>query len=313
MVYHGKIDPASRMIQIQEGAIAVAGDHAETLIQMTIPQAVEGILYAVYTDAAGTVYAEHIPAVEVEGGTSSWAWAIPAAMTGYNGTARLAFREEEASGGQLLRRWSTRALPVHVYDAEAVDPGATPEQMAIITQALEAAETITDLVPEIRAAVTDAEAAADRAEAAVTHGPRINGGVWEVYSADAGAYVSTGVNATGPAGPQGETGATGPAGPKGDTGATGPAGPKGDTGETGAQGPKGDKGDTGATGPKGDTGETGPQGPQGIQGPKGDTGATGPQGPKGDAGADYVLTAQDRQDIADIVIADIGSADTTAY
>ena len=58
---------------------------------------------------------------------------------------------------------------------------------------------------------------------------------------------------------------------------------------------------------KGDTGETGPQGP------KGDTGATGPQGPAGADGDDYVLTAADKQEIADLVIADIGFADTMSF
>lgn len=101
-------------------------------------------------------------------------------------------------------------------------------------------------------------------------------------------------------GPQGATGATGPQGPQGETGATGatgPQGPQGETGATGATGPqgeKGDKGDTGATGPQGPQGETGATGPQG---PKGDTGATGPQGPA------YTLTAQDKADIVDAVIA----------
>lgn len=58
---------------------------------------------------------------------------------------------------------------------------------------------------------------------------------------------------------------------------------------------------------KGDTGDTGPQGP------KGDTGATGPQGPAGADGSDYVLTTADKQEIADLVIADIGSADTMSF
>lgn len=90
-------------------------------------------------------------------------------------------------------------------------------------------------------------------------------------------------------------------------GETGPQGEKGDQGIQGIQGPKGDKGDTGETGPQG------VQGIQGIQGPKGDTGAigpqgemgvTGPQGPKGDKGDpgdDYVLTEQDKQEIAGMV------------
>lgn len=55
-------------------------------------------------------------------------------------------------------------------------------------------------------------------------------------------------------------------------------------------------------------GVIGPQGPQGIQGatgpqgPQGETGATGPQGPQGIPGDDYVLTTQDKTDIANIVL-----------
>jgi hypothetical protein len=56
------------------------------------------------------------------------------------------------------------------------------------------------------------------------------------------------------------------------------------------KGPQGDKGDTGATG------ATGPQGPQGE---------TGPQGPQGIPGSDYVLTAQDKTEIADIVLGEL--------
>lgn len=108
----------------------------------------------------------------------------------------------------------------------------------------------------------------------------------------------------GPQGPQGIRGEIGPAGPQGAQGPQGEKGDTGATGATGATGPQGPKGDTGATGPKGDTGATGPQGPKGDTG---ETGATGPQGPKGDtgptgpAGADYVLTAADKQEIAGIV------------
>ena len=52
---------------------------------------------------------------------------------------------------------------------------------------------------------------------------------------------------------------------------------------------------TGATGPKGDTGATGAKGEQGERGPQGIQGETGAQGD------DYVLTEQDKQDIADLV------------
>ena len=119
-------------------------------------------------------------------------------------------------------------------------------------------------------------------------------------------------------GDKGDTGATGERGPQGEIGPVGPQGEKGDTGNTGPQGPKGDKGDKGDTGPqgptgsqgqKGDTGETGPQGPQGLKGDKGD---------KGDHGDDYILTQQDKEDIAGLVddklIVNIGSAiSETAY
>ena len=103
---------------------------------------------------------------------------------------------------------------------------------------------------------------------------------------------------------QGETGAQGIQGERGEQGIQGIQGVKGDTGEKGDKGDaftysdftpeqlaslKGDKGD------KGDTGATGERGPQG------ETGPTGPQGPKGDPGDDYVLTAQDKADIAGLV------------
>ena len=52
------------------------------------------------------------------------------------------------------------------------------------------------------------------------------------------------------------------------------------------------------------------EGAQGEVGPAGPAGETGPAGPAGD---DYVLTAQDKVDIADIVIQEIGSADTMSF
>ena len=54
----------------------------------------------------------------------------------------------------------------------------------------------------------------------------------------------------------------------------------------------------GATGPQG---EQGIQGQTGPQGPKGEQGIQGIQGPKGDPGDDYILTEQDKQEIAGLV------------
>lgn len=51
----------------------------------------------------------------------------------------------------------------------------------------------------------------------------------------------------------------------------------------------------------GTPGPQGPQGPQGVQGETGPTGATGPTGPQGPQGDDYVLTNQDKADIAALV------------
>lgn len=93
-------------------------------------------------------------------------------------------------------------------------------------------------------------------------------------------------------------GAAGAKGDKGDKGEKGEPGEKGEQGAPGAQGERGEKGDTGA---RGDKGETGEQGPQGIQGPKGETGA---QGPAGADGKNYILSAEDKTEIADIVLAE---------
>ena len=96
-------------------------------------------------------------------------------------------------------------------------------------------------------------------------------------------------------------------GPKGDTG------PQGAPGKDGEQGPQGEPGAEGPQGPKGDIGA---QGPQGEQGPKGDTGPQGEQGSKGDPGPagadgkDYVLTDQDKTDIAAKVEIPDGSVTT---
>lgn len=62
---------------------------------------------------------------------------------------------------------------------------------------------------------------------------------------------------------------------------------------------------------KGDKGDRGEKGEQGIQGATGATGAIGPQGEQGLAGkdgADYILTDEDKADIAALITADIETA-----
>lgn len=140
-------------------------------------------------------------------------------------------------------------------------------------------------------------------------------------------------------GPKGDTGADGSQGLKGDKGdaftysdftpeqLASLKGEKGDQGIQGIQGEKGDKGDTGAKGDKGDTGANGKDGIDGKDGINGKDGADGIDGisptvsitaiPGGhrititdangqhsaDAmdGDDYVLTSQDKADIAGLV------------
>ena len=202
----------------------------------------------------------------------------------------------------------------------------------LVSGSINAAEAFPSVEPselaQMEARVTqakaDAVAAADRAEAAAVHPPKLSGDqTWMVWDLESGAYQDTGVYSGGAApnigpdgnwvvggvdtgvsatGPRGEQGPIGPAGPQGEKGDPGEQGLQGIQGETGPQGPQGSKGDTGAQGlqgPKGDQGEPGIQGPQG---PKGDTGDTGPQGP---AGADGVglptVTAEDNGMYAGVV------------
>ena len=81
----------------------------------------------------------------------------------------------------------------------------------------------------------------------------------------------------------------------GKDGENGKDGQDGAVGPEGPQGPKGDKGD------KGDTGEAGQNGKDGKDGEIGPTGPQGPEGPAGKDGEDYVLTEDDKQEIAGIV------------
>lgn len=73
-------------------------------------------------------------------------------------------------------------------------------------------------------------------------------------------------------------------------------------GATGPQGPQG------IQGPKGDTG---PQGIAGLQGVQGEQGPQGIQGPKGADGKDYILTENDKTEIAEAIPVDTELSDTS--
>ncbi len=71
----------------------------------------------------------------------------------------------------------------------------------------EQAAEVSPLVVELQGAVAEAKRAAEGADAAASHQPRIGGsGTWEVWDAAAGAYVDTGVAAQGPQGAAGAPG-----------------------------------------------------------------------------------------------------------
>lgn len=129
----------------------------------------------------------------------------------------------------------------------------------------EQAEEAAPLIVELRDAVASAKRAAEGADAAASHQPRIGeSDTWEVWDIASAQYVDTGVAARGAQGIQGVQGIQGI---------------QGEPGKDGAPGEKGEKGDKGDAGPKGE------QGAQGIQGAKGEPGPQGPAGAKGDPGA----------------------------
>ena len=164
---------------------------------------------------------------------------------------------------------------------DRTDDTPAPEEQSVIDQTIAALNDGVSKAQDAQQAIEDmsvsAESLPEGSEATVTKTE--SGGV---------VHLDFGI----PVGATGARGERGEKGEKGDRGEQGIQGIQGERGLTGAKGDKGDKGDTGATGAKGEQGE------RGLTGPKGDKGDTGPQGPKGD---DYILTEQDKQDIAELV------------
>lgn len=93
-------------------------------------------------------------------------------------------------------------------------------------------------------------------------------------------------------------------GPEGPVGPVGPQGQPGPEGKPGPQGPKGDSLTFNDLTPEQKEELRGPQGIQGEpgkKGDKGDQGAVGPQGPQGIQGESYVLTEEDKKEIAGLI------------
>lgn len=291
----------------------VAFDISEYLAQY--PDATFGLIHS---PSGATAYP--VAAVAVENDQLIWTVTSSDVVGEGQGRCELIVRDGDTIAKSII--YMTQVLPALDAAGEAPEPWESWQERMIGIAA-------------------DVDASADRAEAAseavqnlgataTTLEPGDNATVTKSVDPETGAVTLAFGIPTGPQGPAGEPGQDGAAGrdgvsptasvtqtaegavitvtdaagtttatltngrdgatgPKGDTG---PQGPKGDKGDTGATGPAGAAGATGQQGPKGDTGETGAQGPQGE---------TGPQGPKGDPGDDYILTAQDKADIAALV------------
>ncbi len=112
---------------------------------------------------------------------------------------------------------------------------------------------------------------------------------------------------------------------KGEKGDTGPQGEKGEPFEysdftteqlVALRGPKGEKGDTGPKGEKGEPfkySDFTAEELENLRGPQGEIGEMGPKGEKGEDGSNYILTDNDKQEIANIINASIVDGNEVAY
>lgn len=286
----------------------VAFDISEYLAQY--PDATFGLIHS-----PSGVTAYPVATVAVENDQLVWTVTSSDVTVEGQGRCELIVRDGDTIAKSII--YMTQVLPALDAAGEAPEPWESWQEQMIgiageVTESAHQAEAASEAVQDMDATATTLE-------------PGDDATVTKTIDPETGAVTLEFGIPTGPRGPQGERGETGATGATGATGPAGPKGDKGDKGATGAQGPKGDTGATGATGPQGPKGDaftysdftpeqlaalTGPQGPQGPKGDKGDTGATGPagatgetgpQGPQGDPGDDYVLTAQDKADIAALV------------
>ena len=186
----------------------------------------------------------------------------------------------DSAGNQVLV--TPFPLWIHVNASILDDAQVTPESQGTVPELLEAAEEALDL-----AGIESGEV---NANGTITF-TRPNGTT----------FTTIGESVIGPQGPQGIQGATGPQGIQGEPGAQGAPGAKGD---------KGDKGDTGATGATGySPTATVTQTQNGATVSITDkNGTTTANISNGAPGHDYVLTAQDKDDIADIVLAEFAGS-----
>ena len=283
-------------------ALGRLGENDYTVVRFDVSawlNELPGAVIGLYNQRPGDADAYPIAAIAVEDGVATWT--VTSAELTQTGEGRC---ELVAIAGEVVAK--SAIFRTIVFDAldgsgEAPEPWEEWQQQFIILKG-------------------EAEQAADRAEEAVEHYPRINNGVWEVWDAQDGAFVSTDVQAQGPQGIQG---------------------PQGEPGEQGETGPQGQPGQNGTPGADGTTftpsvsaegviswtnngGEPNPQ-PVNIKGPQGDDGTSptvsvaditgGHRVTVTDAngtrsfdvmdGDDYVLTAADKAEIAQLAAEEV--------
>jgi hypothetical protein len=191
-------------------ALGRLGENNYTVVRFDVSAwlgEVPGAVIGLYNQRPGDNASYPVAGITVDGGIATWT--VTSAELTQTGDGKC---ELVAIAGEVVAK--SAIFLTMVFDAldgsgEAPEPWEEWQQQFIILKG-------------------EAEQAAERAEEAVEHYPRINNGVWEVWDVQAGVYVSTGVQAQGPEGIPGEQGERGEPGPQGETG------PQGDPGADGA-------------------------------------------------------------------------------
>jgi len=184
-------------------ALGRLGENEYTVVRFDVSAwitEIPGAVIGLYNQRPGDADAYPIAAIAVEDSVATWT--VTSAELTQTGEGRC---ELVAIAGEVVAK--SAIFRTIVFDAldgsgEAPEPWEEWQQQFIILK-------------------DAAEHAADRAEEAVEHYPRINNGMWEVWDGTTEQWVSTGVQAQGPQGETGERGETGDPGPRGETGEPG--------------------------------------------------------------------------------------------
>jgi hypothetical protein len=160
-------------------ALGRLGENEYTVVRFDVSawlEEIPGAVIGLYNQRPGDAAAYPVAGITVDGGIATWT--VTSAELTQTGQGKC---ELVAIAGEVVAK--SAIFNTIIFDAldgsgEAPEPWEEWQQQLIILK-------------------NEAEQAADRAEEAVEHYPRIVDGVWEVWDAQAGVYVSTGVQALG--------------------------------------------------------------------------------------------------------------------